>query len=213
MENKKIIIFTGLSIPFKEARKILNAEYKPPVKRGDILTILSSGNLPKVIGIIDGVFHKSPAVSHKEIMKAMEMGITVVGGGSMGALRASELDSLGMIGIGEIYEDYRDGVIVSDDDVAVSLDPETLEQLSEPLVNIDYNLNLAVKKGIINLNEREELIKIAKSIYYPKRQYNTIFKESSLDDDKKIELTEFIKTCDNLKKLDAKRVLEYIKNI
>lgn len=211
MENEEIVIFTGLSISFDEAKKILNAKYKAPVKRDDILTLISKVNPPKIIGIIDGVFHKTPAVSHKEIMKAMDIGITVVGGGSMGALRASELDDLGMIGVGQIYKDYKNGTISSDDDVAVSLDPETLEQLSEPLVNIDYNLKLAVEKGIISLNEKKELIEITRSIYYPKRQYSSIFKKSSLETNKKRELNDFIKTCDNLKKLDAIAVLEYIK--
>ena len=113
----------GLSLSSDEANKILKAEYHPPVARGDIINVLKDN--PDIIVIIDGVFHKEPAVSHKEILKAINKGIIVIGGASMGALRASELDDFGMIGIGQVYEDYRSGVVESDDDVAVVINPET----------------------------------------------------------------------------------------
>jgi hypothetical protein len=45
----------------------------------------------------------------------------IVGASSMGALRAAELDSMGMVGIGTVYQYYRDGIIESDDDVAIVL--------------------------------------------------------------------------------------------
>ena len=47
--------------------------------------------------------------------------IEVFGASSMGALRASELDTLGMTGIGYCYEQYATGTIDSDDEVAVML--------------------------------------------------------------------------------------------
>ncbi|MDR0900645.1 MAG: TfuA-related McrA-glycine thioamidation protein [Methanobrevibacter sp.] len=209
--EKKIIIFTGLSISKEEAKKILDADYKDPVKRGDILKAISKS--PEIIGIIDGVFHQHPAVSHKEIMEAIDQGIIIVGGGSMGALRASELDSLGMKGIGYVYENYANGNIESDDDVAVVFDPLTGESYSEALINIDYNLELAIKANIINKEEKQELIQIAKSIYYPKRNYSKIFKESNLKKEKKEELKEFILQQVDIKKQDAIAVLNYIKDL
>ena len=77
----KIIIYTGLSISFDEAKEILdsyeNVEviYKRPIKRGDILEAIKEK--PDIIGIIDGVFHQSPSVAHKEILKAIDCGIIV----------------------------------------------------------------------------------------------------------------------------------------
>jgi len=53
MENR-IIIFTGPSLHPEEARKILDADYRPPVGRDDILLALR--DKPMVIGVIDGVF-------------------------------------------------------------------------------------------------------------------------------------------------------------
>ncbi|MGZ7136369.1 MAG: TfuA-like protein, partial [Methanobacterium sp.] len=99
--KKKIIVFLGPSLSHKEASKILYADYRLPIKRGDITAVVNEN--PDIIGIIDGVFHQQPAVSHREILDALKKGITVVGGASMGALRASELDDFGMIGVGYVY--------------------------------------------------------------------------------------------------------------
>lgn len=209
----KAIIYTGLSVDFNDAKEILNENvvYKPPIKRGDIDEALKEN--PNIIGIIDGVFHQSPAVAHKEILKAMDNGVKVIGSSSMGALRASELDSLGMIGIGYVYEQYRDGKITSDDDVAVSLDKDTLEAISVPLVNMEYVFRNAEKENIITEGEKEELLKIAKEIYYPKRLYSTVLNKSSLDNNKKDVLIDFIAKSKDIKKEDGLKLIKYIKEL
>ena len=57
----KIIIYTGLSLPFDEAKEILDSHddveviYKRPIKRGDLGHDIKEN--PDIIGIIDGVFH------------------------------------------------------------------------------------------------------------------------------------------------------------
>ena len=56
----------------------------------------------------------------------MQAGIHVYGAASIGALRAAELDAFGMRGIGRIYEDFREGVLEDDDEVAVLHGPEEL---------------------------------------------------------------------------------------
>lgn len=209
----KSIIYTGLSVTFEEAKSILNKNviYKPPIKRGDIDIALKEE--VDIIGIIDGVFHQSPAVAHKEILKAINEEIIVIGSSSMGALRASELDSLGMKGIGYVYEQYRDGEITSDDDVAVMLDMETLEALSVPLVNMKYIFTNAVNKDIIKNNEMEELLTIAKDTYYPQRNYANILSKSNLNDEKKNNLIDFIACSEDIKKEDGKRLINYIKDL
>lgn len=205
-----VIIFTGPSLHPEDAKEILNADYRPPVGRNDILIALK--DKPKVIGIIDGVFHQKPAVSHKELLKAMDMGVKVVGGSSMGALRASELDDLGMIGVGEVYKAYKTGEIESDDDVAVVFNPQTTEQLSEALVSMNYNFKLAWKDGLISSDDLENLNETAKAIYYPKRTYKLILRNSNLDPYKKNTLMEFIKEKGkNIKREDALLVIKYIK--
>ncbi len=209
--SKKIIIFTGPSISIKEASKILEAEYRDPIKRGDILEAITES--PDVIGIIDGVFHQQPAVSHREILEALNKGIVVVGGSSMGALRASELDELGMIGIGYVYHQYKTGAVESDDDVAVILNPQTHEQLSDSLISIDYNLKKARDAGILSDSELEELLDISKSVFYPKRTYGKVFKESNLDEKVIESLKQYIQEHGyDVKRKDAIEILKYIKN-
>lgn len=210
----KIIIYTGLSLSFDEAREILDSHddveviYKRPIKRGDLGHDMKEN--PDIIGIIDGVFHQNSSVGHKEILNVISSGVTVVGASSMGALRASELDSLGMTGIGYVYEQYATGKVASDDDVAVMLDSETLEALSEPLINMNYVFTNAVSENIITQEQKDELIKIAKSTFYPKRNYSQTLNSSSLDDETKSNLINFIRVSVDIKKEDAKELIRYI---
>ena len=213
----KIIIYTGLSLPFDEAKEILDSHegveviYKRPIKRGDLGHDIKEN--PDIIGIIDGVFHQNSSVGHKEILNVMNKGITVVGSSSMGALRASELDTLGMIGIGYVYEQYATGKVTSDDDVAVMLDSDTLESLSEPLINMDYVFTNAVNENIITETQKDELIEIAKSTFYPKRNYSQTLNGSNLDDETKNKLINFIRTSADIKKEDAKELIRYIRDM
>lgn len=209
--SKRIIIFTGTSIHPDEARKILDADYRPPVGRGDVIEALK--DKPDLIAIIDGVFHQRPAVAHKEILKALKEGVIVVGGGSMGALRAAELEDFGMVGIGKVYRAYKDGVIEADDDVALVFNPETLEKLSEALISMMYNFKAAVGEGIINEDDLENLLKTAKLIYYPKRTYKKVLNEADIDENKRRMLQKFLdEKGTDVKREDALSVLEYIKN-
>lgn len=213
----KIIIYTGLSLSFDEAKEILDSHddveviYKRPIKRGDLGHDIKEN--PDIIGIIDGVFHQNSSVGHKEILNVINKGITVVGASSMGALRASELDTLGMTGIGYVYEQYATGKVASDDDVAVMLDSETLEALSEPLINMEYVFENAVSENIITENQKDELIKIAKSTFYPKRNYSQTLNSSSLDNETKSKLIDFIRRSVDIKKEDAKELITYIANM
>ena len=213
----KIIIYTGLSLSFDEAREILDTTedveviYKRPIKRGDLNHDIKEN--PDIIGIIDGVFHQSSAVGHREILNVIKKGIEVYGASSMGALRASELDSLGMHGIGYVYNQYATGKIVSDDDVAVMLDSETLEALSVPLINMDYVFNNAYAENIITKNEKDELLKIAKETYYPQRNYAQTLSKSTLDSAKKDNLINYIRTSKDIKKEDAKELIKHIKQV
>lgn len=212
----KIIIYAGLSLPFSEAKEILDTTddieviYKRPVQRGDLNQAVKEH--PDIIAIIDGVFHQNSAVGHREILDVIKKGIKVYGASSMGALRASELDSLGMIGTGYCYKQYATGEIDSDDDVAVMLDSETLEALSIPLINMKYVFENAVSENILTDDEKDELLTIAKKTYYPKRNYAQTLSQSSLSENKKNELVDHIRISKDIKKEDAKELLECIKN-
>ena len=212
----KIIVYGGLSLSFEESKKILDSNddveviYKRPIQRGDLKQALNEN--PDIICIIDGVFHQNSAVGHKEILTVISRGIEVYGASSMGALRASELDSLGMTGIGYCYEQYANGNVESDDEVAVMLDSESLEALSIPLISMRYVFSSAVDEKIIDESQNDELIQIAKSIFYPKRNYSVVLSKSNLDNDTKGKLINHIRETEDIKKQDAKKLLNYIKS-
>lgn len=212
LNKKNIIIFLGPSLSADEASKILDADYRPPIQRGDITAALQDN--PNIIGIIDGVFHQQPAVSHREILNALKKGVTIVGGASMGALRASELDDFGMVGIGYVYNQYKNGFIESDDDVAIVINPLNLEQLSDSLVSMEYNFKRMLDKGIITEEEFDRLFETAKSIFYPKRTYDLVFKNVDIDRAKVKEFEMFLdKEGIDIKRQDAIDVIKYIKNM
>ncbi|WP_255334304.1 TfuA-related McrA-glycine thioamidation protein [Methanosarcina sp. KYL-1] len=212
----KAVVFAGSSISHEEARTILTANYQPPVKRFQLEKFVRQGY--KVIGIIDGIFFDRAAVGHREIIAALDAGIKVVGGSSMGALRASELDSHGMIGVGKIYGWYRDGVIESDDEVAVSTNPDTFESISIPLVNMRENLQAALAAGLVTEEEHGSLLKLAINTYYPDRSYLGLVKEGVkkglIPEEKGVPLRDFcIKSGVDVKKEDAVLVLETVKKL
>jgi hypothetical protein len=157
----KSIVFLGPSLSWEKAKAILpTADYKPPAGRGDIAAVVGMGF--DAIGLIDGVFYQRPAVAPREILLALDQGIKVLGGSSMGALRAAELDAYGMIGVGKIYSWYKEGKINSDDEVALVFHPDTFEALSEPLVNIRATLDVLLDKAKITQGEAGSIIMAAK---------------------------------------------------
>jgi hypothetical protein len=210
----KIIVFLGPSLEREAAEKILPAEYRPPAKRGDLLRAAEEG--ATAIALIDGVFHQESAVAHREILAAVKKGVRVVGASSMGALRAAEMDTLGMTGIGEVYRMYKSGELISDDEVALVFDPETGISLSEPLVNIRFTLKRALAEGIISGNEHEALLAAARSIFYPRRTYPGIVSSArgSLDPDTGTRFLSWVQDhAVDRKRLDAIEALEYIRHV
>ncbi len=210
----RVVVYTGTSISHSDAKKILDADYRPPVRREDIRKLMKS--TPDIIGIIDGVFFDRAAVAHREIIEALRSGITVAGGASMGALRASELDSYGMIGVGRIYEMYRGGAIESDDEVAVTFNDETMEPLSTPLVNVRLTVKAAQDAGILTGEEAAAVVEIARKIFYPERNFRGIVLECVRNGiiSESRNLLDFFKRNEvDVKREDAILVLEKIKEL
>lgn len=211
---RRIIVFLGPSLERDAAETILPAEYRPPAKRGDLLHAVNDG--AEIIGLIDGVFHQESAVAHREILTAIKEGLRVIGSSSMGALRAAEMDTLGMTGIGEIYRMYKRGELISDDEVALVFDPETGLSLSEPLVNIRFTLREAEHQGILSAQEHAALLAAARAVFYPQRTYGRIVSEAgaAIDRETRERFLAWVKvhTVDQ-KREDAVAALEYIREL
>lgn len=212
----RAVVFLGPSMEQSEARSILPvADYLPPAGRGDIAAAAKKGY--DAIGLVDGVFYQRAAVAPREILNAIEEGIKVVGGSSMGALRASELDAYGMEGVGKIYLWYRDGVINADDEVALVFHPETYRALSEPLVNIRATLEALRSKCMVAPGEEDLLIRAAKETPFQLRNFTrTVQTGITLGLDKKAAVRLLRLMEENRvdqKREDAREVLRRVKEI
>jgi hypothetical protein len=207
------VVYLGMSLPLSEARKVLEADYRPPVKRGDLPLL---DEKIRFVGIIDGVFMNDCSVGHREIIALLKRGVTVVGGGSMGALRASELADLGMIGVGKIFGMYSNGEIEGDDEVALTFNPETNDPLSEPLVNIRATLASAVESGVLEAGTASMVLEKVRGEYFPRRSFSRtielardILEPLTFED-----FTDFVgKSSVDLKRRDAISVLQEIAKI
>ncbi|MDH3714768.1 MAG: TfuA-like protein [Gammaproteobacteria bacterium] len=175
-------VFIGPSLAVAQAREVLDANYLPPVRQGDVYRAVARWR-PRAIGIIDGYFHQVPSVWHKEILWAMAEGVHVFGSASMGALRAAELEQFGMQGVGEVFTAFRDRVIEDDDEVAVVHGPPETGFLaaSEAMVNIRRTLADAQAQGVVAATTQEALQGIAKALFYPKRGYPEILKRGAAE--------------------------------
>ncbi len=206
------VVFLGPSLPLAEAREILDADYRPPVKRGDLQHLEGV----ELVAIIDGVFLQSCSVGHREILSLLNRKVKVVGGGSMGALRAAEMGHYGMTGVGRIFKMYSSGEVQGDDEVALVFDPETMEPLSEPLVNLRAFLDTALMADVIDSAQRAGILSEMRSIYYPRRTI-AIFIEVShklLGEGQARTYDRFFaENYRDIKKEDALTVLDHVKSV
>ncbi|CAN5411025.1 hypothetical protein BH10PSE19_BH10PSE19_11620 [soil metagenome] len=176
------IIFAGPTITEEEIHRVLpRACCHDPVACGDIIRVLRLQ--PKTLVIIDGYFEQRGAVWHKEILMALEQGVTVYGASSMGALRAAELDIYGMIGFGEIYAKYQSAEIIDDDEVTVT--HSTNQQYAKTitaLINDRFTLRQAVIENIITQDQANVLLTGLKVLPYFSRSLFVETKKLALDD-------------------------------
>jgi hypothetical protein len=173
----KPVVFLGPSLRHEDARTVLDAQYLPPAAQGDIYRAALAG--PPLICLIDGTFNRTPAVWHKEILWAISKGIWVVGGASMGALRAVELAPFGMIGVGQVFQWFFDGTLEDDDEVAVAHAPEEQQfrPLSEAMVNIRSTVAAATAASVLDEQSGEALLAAAKRLHYTERNLETAIGE------------------------------------
>ncbi len=210
----KPVIFLGPTLSIEKAKEILDADYRPPAKKGDLLRLIPSN--VKVVGIIDGYFLQDYPPTPIEVYNLLRKeDVSVFGSSSLGALRAVELNKFGMVGIGKIYELFLKGVIDSDDEVAVTFTGYSGYK-SDALIDIRYNLFLAQRNKIIDIKTKKNILRVAKKTYFPYRTYNDIIDESKKtfpSQNKHIEnFREYlVKNKKSLKEKDAIKLLMHIK--
>lgn len=162
----KTIVFFGPSIAAPEVSRLVAATHAPPVRRGDLAALDEDY---RVVVILDGEFGQNMSVSPKEILAVLGSGRTVIGAASMGALRASELDRLGMVGVGWVYDRFRRSAVRNDADVALVYSPFDFKPMTVPMVDLEYWMEMASAAGLIGGRERAGLLKAARRIFFADR--------------------------------------------
>jgi hypothetical protein len=173
-----LVVFLGPSLPAREARALaarpLRCTILPPAAQGDVWRALALR--PRAIALVDGVFESVRSVWHHEILDALDGGVAVFGGASMGALRAVELAGHGMVGVGRIHRWYVEGRI--DDDAEVALlhaGPELgFRPLTLPLVAVRRAAEILADEGALDAREVRALVRAASEIHYARRTWRSV---------------------------------------
>jgi hypothetical protein len=145
-----------------------------PAVLGSIFRAVQEGY--KLIFLIDGFFGNTPAVWHKEILFALKQGALVCGSSSIGALRAAELYSFGMLGFGWVYRAFRQGILVDDDEVCVLHSVAELDfaPFTEAMVNIRYSLRAMRKHRQISRESERRIVSVLKVRHFSERTMQAI---------------------------------------
>lgn len=145
--------------------------FRGPVARGDLAE--AARLRPCSIAVVDGYFDGRFSVGHREISDVLRQGIRVFGSSSMGALRAVEMATVGMIGHGWVYRRFQaGGPDVPDDEVALVHDPEPpYRVLSDPVVNIAFGLEILRGVGAMSRDVATRLLDAQCARFYPRRSF------------------------------------------
>lgn len=166
-------IFVESTISQDEIQPFLNATdvILPSIKRGQLIELHSNFPFLEEVIIVDGVFEQSPSITHKEILWLLSKKVNIVGIASMGAMRAYELRNHGVKGHGWVYEQYLNGHIDGDDEVAVSYDP-TDPSNTKTLAMVNF------RKSLLN-KQNSHWIDLIKSIHFKERTWQVLSKHIS----------------------------------
>lgn len=209
-----VVVFAGPSLPQASRPDDPAFDWRPPAVAGDAFALADSR--PRAVVLIDGFFDEQPAIRHKELLTLIARGVQVFGGASMGALRAAELNTFGMIGVGQIYEAYARGYLVGDDEVAVSHGPADWDwrPLTEPLVNVRATVLRAVRDYVIDAQTARLVLGAAKGVFYKTRTWPTIFEAVRGHERPVRALEAWLSTGRvDLKRLDALACLDAVRSV
>ncbi|HYX56944.1 MAG TPA: TfuA-like protein [Nitrososphaeraceae archaeon] len=216
---KKPIIFLGPSLSHEKARKIFQADFRGPAKKGDLLRASGDIDDSTIVCLVDALFLQDYPPSPIEVYQLMlNKNIKLYGAASLGALRAVELEKFGMIGMGKIFELYKKGKLTADDEIAVTFVEGEHQLQSEAMIDIRFNLFLAHRMGIINEITKKTIAKVAKDIYFPYRNYTDILDQTqkqypAISKDLKSFRTYIIKNRQSLKERDTIKLINYVKQL
>src|SRR4029077_16894521 len=181
--KSKTVVFAGPTISKSVIEEIVPwALVLNPMEQGDVHFARHQLGAD-VIAMIDGVHSQRLPAWHCELLDVLKDGARVLGAASMGALRAVECSPWGSEYIGEIAEWYASGVIEGDDEVCLAHGDESTggKPFSVPLVNVRATLK-AVPSIMLSSKRKEEILEVAKTVFYPERTWRRLQDAAELRD-------------------------------
>jgi hypothetical protein len=202
-----VVAFLGPSLGAAEARRVAPCRVLPPARAGDLLAVLP--DRPLAIALVDGLFDRTPSVWHREILAALDAGVAVFGGGSMGALRAAELWRRGVIGVGQVFRWYRDGDLVDDDEVALLHADEDrgFQPFTLPLVQVRAAVEVARRARALPAAQGRALVTAAAGISYARRTWPAVLEAAGVAGDARGRLAPILAAAPDVKAEDARACL------
>src|SRR5688572_7824218 len=198
-----LCVYLGSSLAAEKARALLPISLiRPPVRRGDLYRERELG--VSVFVILDGVFLQQQAIPPREVIDVILDGALVVGAASLGAIRAAECWPAGMRGIGAVYRLFRSGYLASDDEVAVSFDPDNPSATSSlALVNVRFAVGRALRSRLITPELAARIVRAGECTFFADRSWKRILADAEVRDPA---LMDALGKWD-IKRLDAERAL------
>ncbi|RQU50044.1 TfuA-like protein [Burkholderia cenocepacia] len=164
------IVFGGPSLRLARTAYPDAFDYRPPIRRGDLHQLLDIAPEQRgCILITDGVFGESMAVSPCECIDVIRAGWLILGASSVGALRAADCCSIGMIGVGDIFFGYKMGYYHSDADVAVLYQSTTHEECTVSIPLADHLIHRFAHQYPLSNLSRRQLLRELRSIPWYER--------------------------------------------
>ncbi len=173
----KLTVYAGSSLlpqdteRARESAEALGVDLvlRPPIVRGDLLRTPTEGRWNNRVLILDGQFGQDLSVSVTEVREYLGRGLYLAGASSMGALRAVECRTLGMVRHGWVCEQYLTGRVEADSEVALLMDPVTSAALTVPLVNVRWLLRQLGERGELDAGTAAAALEVARGMNYRSR--------------------------------------------
>jgi hypothetical protein len=161
---------------------------------------------PLAIALVDGLFDTTPSVWQHELLLALDAGVAVFAGGSMGALRAAELSALGVVGVGRIFRWYRDGILEDDGEVALlhAGAEHGYRSFTLPLVAVRAAAEDARGEGLLSPREARALVDAGASFRYGDRTWPRVLAAARLPAAARARLQTFLPRAKDPKVEDAR---------
>jgi len=203
------ILFAGPSI-YGADIDLGSIELRSPAAHGDLARAVLDG--ASVIGLVDGVFEAIASVWHKEILFAIQRGVTIAGAASMGALRVAECAQFGMIPIGRIAHSYLDGSLDDDAAVAILHGPDSFgyPPFTQALVDVEATISYMQYCKFINPIQAKLMMENAHRTFFKERTVDTIVLNLPNKDYLK---QQYKKYFINQKQTDALELIRFMKQL